>query len=118
MGPALDHGLSCHVSSGCRRSCLYGNAGQGGLVRRAARDASWVDACMHEGAGLAGKLGPKGSDRVFRLHPSEASRTKLLWLAGFLLWIWARFGYICLLLLLFSTRVIGPRATTNSKLLF
>jgi hypothetical protein len=28
---------------------------------------------LHEGAGACCQLGPKGSDRVFRLHPSEVS---------------------------------------------
>jgi hypothetical protein len=102
--------------------------GPRGRKKRAARDAS-VGGCMllHEGARLAGSWDRRANDRVFRLHPSEASHTRLLWLAG---WLAGPAGSLLWILLdvdifvffriysLSITRVIGPRATTNGKLYF
>jgi hypothetical protein len=101
--------------------------GPRGRKKRAARDAC-VGGCMllHEGARLAGSWDRRASDRVFRLHPSEASHTRTSmagWLAGpagSLLWILldADIFVFFRIYSLSVTRVIGPRAMTNGKLYF
>jgi hypothetical protein len=93
--------------------CRWVRARRGGSEGRRGMHASWV---MRAGGRWACwaccQLGPKGSDRGFRLHPSEVSLLVLLWLAGSLfLWVFGSIR-ICVSVLCFYS--LSTASKSNS----
>jgi hypothetical protein len=111
--------LSCQFWMDVGGRVCTGMQVKGGWCRRAARDASWVDGSMHEGAGLtglAGQLGPKGSDRVFAcILPKRPALNFYGWLDPYY-GFWLDLDiFVCFCFYSLST---GPRGTTSGKLYF